>query len=109
MLEIIHEELISLASEAGRLGDVEKFKKLLYGFGNRIMSCQEKAVLITGEVIDRISMDNKGIQALRDKGIPIKRDLLGGVDIIELDNDLTKYLERNPQILEDFYDLAMRR
>jgi len=109
MLETIHEKLIPLADEAKRLSDVEKFKKLLYGFDNRVMSCQEKAVLITGVVIDRIAMSDEGIQALRDKGIPIKRDFLGGVDIIELDNDLTKYLERNPQILEDFYDLAMRR
>lgn len=107
MLENIHEKLISLADEARQLGDVEKFKKLLYGFGNRVMSCQEKAVLITGVPIDHIAMSDKGIQALRDIGIPIKRDLLGGVDIIELDNDLTEYLENNPQILEDFYNLVM--
>lgn len=107
MLENIHEKLISLADEARQLGDVEKFKKLLYGFGNRIMSCQEKAVLITGVAVDRIAMDDMGIQALRDTGIPIQRDFLGGVDIIELDNDLTEYLENNPQILEDFYNLVM--
>ena len=67
------------------------------------------ATLITGKPIQQFTMTDEGIQALKEVGIPIRRDITGGVDIIALDDQLTYYLRHNPDVITNFYESAVRQ
>jgi hypothetical protein len=96
--------LQDLAEEARKYKSAEEFIGILGEQRDRVLSGLEKVNLLVDNPIADFEDLEVIVPQLEILGIPVPRDVTGGIDVVELDDRLSAYLANHPKILKDFYN-----